>query len=123
MTATTPHGAPVDVAAAAEQAAPLDSLLVDAALGPYRRFAPNSSTVKWAARLVFKPRTTGQRLGDLVSQLASIGVGTATITPDRRDRRFTDPAWNENPLLRRLVQAYLAAGRTAEQLVADTDLD
>jgi polyhydroxyalkanoate synthase len=123
MTATTPHGAPVDVAAAAEQAAPLDSLLVDAALGPYRRFAPNSSTVKWAARLVFQPRTTGQRLGDLVSQLASIGVGTATITPGRRDRRFTDPAWNENPLLRRLVQAYLVAGRTAEQLVADTDLD
>src|SRR6187455_1724929 len=73
VTATTSDGPPADAAAAAEQAAPLDALLVDAALGTYRRFAPNSSTVKWVARLAFQPRTTGRRLGDLVSQVARIG--------------------------------------------------
>jgi polyhydroxyalkanoate synthase subunit PhaC len=35
----------------ADRAAPLDALLVDAALGPRRRLAPNSSTVRFAARL------------------------------------------------------------------------
>ena len=32
----------------AESAAPLDVLLVDAALGPVRRFVPDMSTAKWA---------------------------------------------------------------------------
>ena len=41
----------------------------------------------------------------------------------KRDRRFADPAWTQNPLLRRIVQAYLAAGRTAEELVGDAELD
>ncbi len=107
----------------ADRAAPLDALLVDAALGPARRLAPNSSTVRFAARLARHPRTTGRRLGSLVAELARIGAGTSTIAPSKRDRRFADPAWAENPLLRRTVQSYLAAARTAERLVKDADLD
>ena len=42
--------------------------------------------------------------------------------PAPRDRRFADQAWTQNPLLRRVVQAYLATGRTVEQLIADADL-
>ena len=42
--------------------------------------------------------------------------------PQPRDRRFADPAWTGNPLLRRLVQAYLAAGASALALVDDADL-
>jgi len=61
------------VTPAADVAAPLDSLLVQAAQGPYRR--------------------------------------------------FTDPAWAANPVLRRLVQAYLAGGQTARALVVDADLE
>jgi hypothetical protein len=34
-----------------ESAAPLDVLLVDAALGPVRRFLPDLSTAKWALPL------------------------------------------------------------------------
>ena len=44
------------------------------------------------------------------------------MVPASRDRRFTDPAWMENPLLRRIVQAYLAATQTADQLVGDAAL-
>src|SRR5204863_6898569 len=47
----------------ADRAAPLDALLVDAALGPMRRLAPNSSTVRFAARLARHPVATGRRLG------------------------------------------------------------
>jgi polyhydroxyalkanoate synthase len=107
----------------ADQAAPLDALLVDAALGPMRRLAPNASTAKFALRLARRPRTTGRRLGSLTAELARIGAGTSTIAPSKRDRRFADPAWTQNPLLRRAVQGYLAAGRTAEQLVGDAELD
>jgi polyhydroxyalkanoate synthase subunit PhaC len=118
---TEPSSQPVsdDVA---DQAAPLDALLVDAALGPLRRFAPNRSTARFAFHLARRPLTTGRRLGGLAAELARIGVGTSTVAPSKRDRRFADPAWTENPLLRRLVQAYQAAGQTAGQLVGDAAL-
>ena len=50
-------------------------------------------------------------------------MGTSQVQPSPRDRRFTDPAWKENPLLRRLAQTYIAASRTAEAVVDDVDLD
>ena len=106
----------------ADQAAPLDALLVEAALGPLRRFTPDASTARFALRLARRPRTTGRRLGGLAAELARIGVGTSTVAPSKRDRRFTDPAWTANPLLRRLVQAHLAAGQTAEQILEDAAL-
>jgi polyhydroxyalkanoate synthase len=107
----------------ANDAAPLDVLLVDAALGPLRRFRPDMSTAKWAMSLARQPRSTVRRLGGLGAEAGRILAGTSTVTPPRGDRRFTDVAWADNPLLKRLVQIYLAGGHTAEQLVADADLD
>jgi hypothetical protein len=52
-----------DRADRADRAAPLDALLVDAAPGPMRRLAPDSSTVRFAARLARGPVVTGRRLG------------------------------------------------------------
>jgi polyhydroxyalkanoate synthase len=120
---TTTSTTPADSDELADQAAPLDALLVDAALGPMRRLAPNSSTARFAVRLARSPRTTGRRLGSLTAELARVVAGTSTLAPSKRDRRFADPAWTENPLLRRAVQGYLAAGRTTEQLVGDAALD
>jgi polyhydroxyalkanoate synthase subunit PhaC len=107
----------------ADRVAPLDALLVDAALGPRRRLAPNSSTVRFAARLARRPVATGRRLGGLAAELARVGVGTSTIAPSKRDRRFADPAWSQNPLLHRAVQSYLATSRAAGALVDDAGLD
>jgi len=107
----------------ADEAAPLDVLLVDAAAGPLRRFAPDASTAKFAVALARRPVTTARRLGSLAAELARIGVGTSVLAPPKRDRRFADPAWTGNLLLRRIVQAYLAAGMTADQLVGDAALD
>jgi polyhydroxyalkanoate synthase len=88
-----------------------------------RRLAPNSSTAIFIARLAGRPRTTARRLGSLTAELARVVAGTSTVAPSKRDRRFADPAWTANPLLRRAVQGYLAAGRTAEELVGDAELD
>ncbi len=107
----------------AESPSPLDVLLVDAALGPLHRFLPDMSTAKWAVSLARKPDITAQRLGELGAEAGRIVTGSSTVAPHRGDRRFTDVAWTENPLLKRLVQLYLAGRHTAEQLVIDADLD
>jgi polyhydroxyalkanoate synthase subunit PhaC len=108
---------------AAETAAPLDVLLVDAAFGPIRRFAPDRSTVRLMTGLARQPMTLGRRVGALGAEAGRIAVGTSTYGPSKRDRRFADPAWTDNPLLRRVLQGYLAAGQTAEQLVDDAKLE
>ena len=105
-----------------ELAAPLDLLLTDAALGLGRRLSPNSSWLALGAGLARRPRAVTRRGAELARQLADVAVGQSKIAPEKRDRRFADPAWRENPALRRTVQAYLAAEMTAEALVADADL-
>ena len=106
-----------------EGAAPLDVLLVDAALGPVRRFVPDTSTARWAVALARRPDRLARRLWGLGVDAGRILAGTSTVAPDRRDRRFADAGWTENPLLRRLVQLYLTGGHTVQQLAVDADLD
>ena len=92
------------------------------ALGMVRRFWPESSMVRYAARLAGRPRTVTRRAGQLAAELAGIAKGSSQIAPQRPDRRFSDPAWTTNPLLRRTVQTYLALGWSAEDLLADAEL-
>jgi polyhydroxyalkanoate synthase len=108
---------------AAEAASALDLLLSDAARGVARRFLPNSSTVRFALGLARRPGTVARHGASLAGELASIAAGRSAIAPGRRDRRFADPAWSGNPLLARVVQAYLACAGTAESLLADAGLD
>lgn len=103
--------------------APFDALLIDAALGPLRRFAPDRSTARWAVALAREPRRTVRRVSELAAEARRIVVGTSSVTPPRSDRRFTDVAWSENPMLKRLVQLYLAGGRTLDTLITEADLD
>jgi polyhydroxyalkanoate synthase subunit PhaC len=108
--------------AAAETAGALDLLLSDAALGAMRRFRPDAATLRLAAALARRPRTVARRVKLLAAELGQVAAGTSAITAPRRDRRFADPAWQDNPLLKRAVQAYLAAGQTAEALLADAEM-
>jgi polyhydroxyalkanoate synthase subunit PhaC len=43
------------------------------------------------------------------------------IAPERGDRRFTDPAWSEEPVFDYLKQAYLLASRQATDLVEQAE--
>ena len=114
---------PDQAADLADQAAPLDALLIDAALGPVRRFAPDASTAKLAVGLARRPGETLRRVGSLGAEIGRIVFGTSMLAPSKRDRRFLDDAWTQNPFLRRLVQVYLAGGQTAEQLVGAASLE
>jgi polyhydroxyalkanoate synthase subunit PhaC len=107
---------------AAGAAGALDLLLSAAALGPARTFRPDAATLHLALGLARRPQTVARRVGSLAEELVKIAAGDSQLTPPKRDRRFRDPAWSRNPLLRRAVQAYLATGQTAEALLSDAGL-
>src|SRR5690242_19169376 len=109
--------------AADAAAAPLDLLLADAATGMMRRINPGGSGLRLAAALTTRPRLVAGRGRQLAGELARITVGRSQVQPSRRDRRFADPGWAGNPLLRRAMQAYLATAETAEGVVAEAGLD
>jgi polyhydroxyalkanoate synthase subunit PhaC len=112
-----------DAERADSAAGSLDFLLPDATVGPVSRFRPDSSLARWAFRLATQPGTVARQAVKLSADLTSIALGSSEIAPARRDRRFADPAWKGNPLLKRTLQTYLALGGTAEDLLADADLD
>ncbi len=101
----------------------LDMLLTDGALGPLRRMLPASSGLRMAAALAGKPVTVARRGVGLAAELARIGVGSSDVAPHAKDKRYVDPAWSTNPLLRRVVQAHIAASGTAGELVQDAGLE
>ncbi len=107
---------------AVDAAGGLDLLLTDAALGVWHRFRPDSSLLRLAGELARRPGLVGRQAARLGTELGQIAAGRSSIAADPRDRRFADPAWKENPLLRRSVQAYLAGAETAEALVAGAEL-
>jgi polyhydroxyalkanoate synthase len=112
--------APTETAESA--AAALDLLLVDGALGPLRRVTPGSAGLRLAADLARRPGTVARRGGELAGELGQIAIGRSERAPSTRDRRFADPAWENNPVLRRIVQAYLATAGTTQALVGDAEL-
>jgi polyhydroxyalkanoate synthase subunit PhaC len=102
---------------------PLDELLIDAAVGPLRRFTPGLPSARLAARLAANPSAVSRRLTTLGVELTRIGGGSSDVAPAPKDRRFADSGWSRNALLRRLMQAYLATGRTVAGLIDDAQLD
>jgi polyhydroxyalkanoate synthase len=106
-----------------DAAVALDMLLTQAALGPSRRFLPGRSALKFGWALARHPGLVAERSGTLAAELARIAGGVSGVAPAAKDRRFADPAWTGNPVLRRTMQAYLAAAAATLGLVDDTPLD
>ncbi|MBJ8342881.1 alpha/beta fold hydrolase [Antrihabitans sp. YC3-6] len=106
-----------------ELAAPLDLLLTNSTRGIAGRMLPNRSWTRLGASLARQPKTVAGRGNLLARELGSIVAGRSDRCPARQDKRFSDPAWQQNPLLRRTMQAYLATAETADALFADAQLD
>jgi poly[(R)-3-hydroxyalkanoate] polymerase subunit PhaC len=106
-----------------ELAAPLDLLLTSATRPFLGRMMPNRTWARFGANLAKQPGTVVNRGAQLARELGSIGAGKSDRAPARSDKRFSDPAWQQNPLLHRTMQGYLAAADTAEQVLADARLD
>jgi polyhydroxyalkanoate synthase len=106
-----------------DAAGALDLVLTGAALSQFRRFQPGRETVRLARQLGRRPRKLAVRGTDLLREYGRIAVGASTLAPAKGDRRFADPAWNDNPVLHRVLQAYLATGQAVETVVTDAHLD
>jgi polyhydroxyalkanoate synthase subunit PhaC len=128
-TSSTGSGRPGQAAASAlpevagDLAGALDLLLADGALGVARRFRPDGAALRLAASLARNPQAVAGQAALLGAELGRIATGRSQVAPQRRDRRFADPAWTQNPLLKRAMQAYLTTGAAAELMLASADLD
>ncbi|MCV7005253.1 PHA/PHB synthase family protein [Mycobacterium gordonae] len=106
-----------------ELAAPLDLLLTSATRPFFSRMMPDATWSRLGAKLAKRPGVVTDRAGALTRELGEIVAGRSQRAPARADKRFADPAWQQNPVLHRVMQAYLAAAEAAEGIVADAGLD
>jgi class II poly(R)-hydroxyalkanoic acid synthase len=101
----------------------LDVLLGEAAAGGPPRFIAPGSAAKVAAGLARRPHRVAARAGGLTAELARTAAGRSLLAPAKGDRRFSDPAWEGNWALRRVLQGYLAVGDTVDGLIDDARVD
>jgi polyhydroxyalkanoate synthase subunit PhaC len=93
------------------------------AVGLTHRLVPDRTWLRFAAALAGRPRTVARRGRQLAAELAAAAKGSSDRRPGRGDSRFRDPAWQDNRLLHRLMQAYLATADLADELLSDAELD
>jgi poly[(R)-3-hydroxyalkanoate] polymerase subunit PhaC len=105
-------------------ASALDAVLTDAAVRPgWRRLVSPGAAGGVVAGLARHPHRPARRLAGLGRELARVACGRSELRASKSDRRFADQAWEANWLLRRLLQAYLAAGVAVDGLISDADAD
>ena len=98
-------------------------MLGEAAVGGPPRFLAPGAGAKVGAGLARHPGRAAARAGGLTAELARTALGRSERVPAKGDRRFADPAWEGNWLLRRVLQAYLAVGETVDGLITDAEVD
>jgi poly[(R)-3-hydroxyalkanoate] polymerase subunit PhaC len=102
----------------------LDVLLGDAALERgVGRFVKPRAAGRTVAGLARHPRRTASDAGRFGIELARVATGRSDTQPRQGDRRFGERAWQDNGLLRRLMQSYLATCETVDRLISDAGLD
>ena len=60
---------------------------------------------------------------DLGQELVKISLGRSQVAPEKGDKRFTDPAWQQNPLFRATMQNYLTWGTGMERYLDNLGLE
>ena len=103
----------------------LDVMLTDAALddGGLGRFLKPRAAGAAVAGLARHPGRAARDAGGLGAELVRVAAGQSDVAPAKGDRRFGDRAWQENWLLHRVMQGYLAACDTVDTLISDAELD
>lgn len=78
---------------------------------------------KVALQAVLQPMILVNHIASQNRKLVDILAGNATYTPEKRDRRFQDPAFENNWFYKNLMQSYLALCETMDEWVTDLKLD
>jgi polyhydroxyalkanoate synthase len=79
--------------------------------------------LKSVATTLAQPRSVAREAGRLGRESVRILAGRSGRAPAKGDKRFADPAWSQNPVFRRLCQAYLSYCESIEHLVDDLKTD
>lgn len=103
----------------------LDVMLGDAVLesGGVGRFLKPKAAGRTLAGLARHPARTARDAGQLGVELARVAAGRSDARPAKGDRRFGERAWQENWLLRRVMQGYLVTYETVDRLISDAGVD
>jgi polyhydroxyalkanoate synthase len=87
------------------------------------RAADLASSAGYLLKAVGKsPLKAGYHLGGYLKEMGAIVRGKSSIAPDPKDKRFADPAWQSNFLLRGLLQSYLAGQSEFNRFIESADL-
>jgi polyhydroxyalkanoate synthase len=81
-----------------------------------------AAVARWGGSLARDPVVLTSRLLGLTAQQLRVLAGVSDLTPDAKDRRFVDSAWN-TPVWRRVAQSYLGTREAVLGSVDDLDLD
>jgi polyhydroxyalkanoate synthase subunit PhaC len=68
------------------------------------------------------PRAVLRTVPDLGQELVKISLGRSQVAPEKGDKRFADPAWQQNPLFRATMQSYLTWGAGMERYLDNLGL-
>ena len=103
----------------------LDVMLSDAVVegNVVGRFLKPKTAGRTIVGLARHPRRAVRDAGRFGVELAHVAAGRSEAQPPKSDRRFGERAWQDNWLLRRVMQSYLAACETVDQLISDAGLD
>ncbi len=82
-----------------------------------------SAGTRLARTVVTQPLTFARHAVAFGAEQAKIAAGISDVTPDRKDRRFSDDWFTDRPIFRRLAQAQVATERTVADLIDDLDMD
>jgi polyhydroxyalkanoate synthase len=100
-----------------------DAALLAMTLGLARRPPGLRDGAALAAALARRPRSLARPLATLAGDGLRIARGDSELEPWRKDRRYADRAWKDNPIFRGLAQGHAAIGTALESLVDGADLD
>jgi polyhydroxyalkanoate synthase subunit PhaC len=72
---------------------------------------------------VKQPVKAARHLGAYAKELGKAARGKSDASPDPKDKRFADPAWQSSALLKRLVQAHATTGKELDRYIDATALN
>ncbi|HEV1996896.1 MAG TPA: alpha/beta fold hydrolase [Candidatus Dormibacteraeota bacterium] len=78
---------------------------------------------RWGRHLLTDPAVAVDHGFRLAGDLARILAGSSSVVADPKDRRFVDPTFAQNPVYRRVMQAYLAWRAELLATVDDLPMD
>ncbi len=83
-----------------------------------------TDAIKTTARQVAKqPLIAAKHTLGFAGKLVDVAAGQSNYPINKRDRRFADDSWSESGIFSRILQSYLALGKSATEWVDDLDLD